>query len=172
MELVVAMEENEQKQQFSIAYVRAVAAVAGCNTVSFAVDEDSVDMGLRASGIPGRIRSSPQIDVQLKCTAHDIVRDDTVHFPIKRKNFDELLGQRYHIPKILIVVTVPEAIDHWIEQSEEALALRRCGYWYSLRNLKSTDNRFNVSLRIPRNQVFSPDALKKMMQDMADGKEP
>ena len=164
------MDEAQQKQQFSIAYVRAVATIAGCNAGSYAVDEDSVDMSLRATGVPGRVRRSPQVDVQLKCTAQHVFQGESISFSLKRKNYDDLLGMHYHIPKILILVVVPKNFLRWHAQSEESLVLRRCGYWCSLRGLESTNNRYTVTLKIPRNQIFSAEALRDMMQNIADGK--
>lgn len=42
------MTEEQQKEQFSVAYVRAVAAVARVNTYKPEVDDDSVDIGFCA----------------------------------------------------------------------------------------------------------------------------
>ena len=44
------MDENEQKQQLSIAYLRAVASVAGLACQAAEVDNDSVDQTLLARG--------------------------------------------------------------------------------------------------------------------------
>ena len=43
------MYPTQQKEQFSIAYLRAVVAVAGYNIASVEVDEDSIDIGLRGN---------------------------------------------------------------------------------------------------------------------------
>ena len=59
------MTEEQQKEQFSIGYVRAVAAVAGANTYKPEADDDSVDLGFctRLAGIrPQR----PRLEEQLK----------------------------------------------------------------------------------------------------------
>jgi hypothetical protein len=53
------MHLNEQKEQFSIAFIRAVAAVAGYNIASVEVDEDSVDIGLRGNRREGGTRRAP-----------------------------------------------------------------------------------------------------------------
>ncbi len=129
-------------------------------------------MGFKAVGLGGRLRRSPHLDIQLKCTAQDVIHPHDIRFRLSRKNYDELLHASYDVPKILIVVVVPEEIDNWVAQSEEALALKRCGYWYSLRTLGLTDNQSKVTLRIPRKQIFSPQTLKEKMQAIADGREP
>jgi len=56
------MDLNTQKEQFSIAYVRAVAAVAGVKILRAEVDDDSIDIGFERSG-----GCAAKLDLQLKC---------------------------------------------------------------------------------------------------------
>src|SRR5947208_3123117 len=58
-------------------------------------------------------------------------RGTSIRFPLKVKNYRELIGKRY-IPRILIVVVVPKKVNDWLKQDEKSLILRRCGYWVSL----------------------------------------
>ncbi len=44
------------------------------------------------------------------------------------------------MPRILVVIVVPELLDEWIAQTEENLVMRRCGYWFSLRSYADTGN--------------------------------
>lgn len=69
------MTENEQKQQLSFAYVRAVAAGAGFACDGPSVDDDRVDVVIGASGlINGRsLIRSPRVEIQLKATSQDIL---------------------------------------------------------------------------------------------------
>ncbi len=62
------MHEDQQKEQFSRAYVQAVAACAGFAWSVPSVDDDSIDMTLSQTGGRGTIRS-PRLDVQIKCKA-------------------------------------------------------------------------------------------------------
>ena len=54
------MYPTQQKEQFSIAYLRAVVAVAGYNIASVEVDEDSIDIGLRGNRRDGTLRKAPR----------------------------------------------------------------------------------------------------------------
>jgi hypothetical protein len=58
------MTENEQKQQFSIAYVHAVAARAGFTCQATLVDDDSVDVVIGARPRPA---TSPCRCLDSKC---------------------------------------------------------------------------------------------------------
>ena len=86
------MTENEQKQQFSIAYIQAVAARAGYACQANLVDDDSVDVTLAASGWVHNtvVLRSPRLEVQLKATAQNILRPDHLAFPLPLKNYNDL----------------------------------------------------------------------------------
>jgi hypothetical protein len=126
------MDLNDQKELFSKAYVRAVAARSGYTAHEPELDRDSVDLEIAAIAGSGTYRS-PKLDLQLKCTSRDIVDATHVKFPLKIKNYDDLRLPNYQVPRILVVVVVPGRIHDWLAQSEDELVLRHCGYWVSLR---------------------------------------
>src|SRR5438067_278382 len=147
------MDLAQKKQEFSKAYVKAVAAACGYATEMPSVDDDSVDLVLAARGGSGTVRS-PKLDMQLKCTSQDFVGQRTVDFPVPIKNYDDLRPTNFMVPRILVVVVVPDDPENWIVHSEEQMLLRHCGYWYSLRGLPATENVRSVTVNIPRMQVF------------------
>lgn len=60
------MFKTSKQEQFSIAYIRALAAPLGFNPGKFEVDNDSVDISFAAQyGINSKIRT-PEINIQLK----------------------------------------------------------------------------------------------------------
>jgi len=162
------MDLSQQKQEFSRAYVKAIAAVCGYATKDVSVDDDSVDLSLAARGGNGTVRS-PQLDMQLKCTARDIISDTTVNFPVPIKNYDDLRPENVMVPRILVVVAVPDDVADWIYHSEEELLVRHCGYWFSLRGMPSTDNTETVTVNIPRTQVFDAAGVTAIMDRVATG---
>ena len=165
------MDLNAQKEQFSVAYVRAVAAVAGYNTGRLDVDDDSVDLTLAERGGRGTIRS-PRLDLQLKCTEQAVLRPDRLAFELGLKNYDDLRPTDLATPRILVVVLVPADVDEWLDHSEQQLALRRCGYWVSLRGRSETPNAASVTIDIPRHQVFTPQAVTNLMATVGNGGAP
>ena len=164
------MDLNKQKEQFSIAYARAVVAVAGFNVYRMEVDEDSIDLGIAATGAK-HLPKRPKLDIQLKCTADDVIRDDFLHFPLKIKNYNDLRVEAL-VPHILLVVLVPPEVADWMQQSEEEMVLRRCGYWLSLCGAQVVANTESVTVRLPRAQMFTPASLQLMMQRVNDGELP
>lgn len=97
------MDLSTQKEQFSIAYVKAIAAQAGLNYAIPVVDNDSIDISIIGRGFKGRIRS-PQIDVQLKCTSNGVFEEDTLKFDLKLKNYNDLRGEGCLAPRYLVVL--------------------------------------------------------------------
>ena len=122
----------QRKEQFSHAYVRAVASVAGYATYKPDVDGDSVDLGIADRGLIGQM-FLPRLEFQLKCTSVAAVADKYLAFPLKRKNYDDLRVEDAIVPHLLVVVRVPEEELAWLAQAEDEMILRRCGYWLSLR---------------------------------------
>jgi hypothetical protein len=165
------MDLSQRKQEFSKAYVKAVAAVCGYATHEPSVDDDSVDLVLSAQGGGGTIRS-PRIDLQLKCSASHFAGPETLDFPLKIKNYEDLRHTNVLVPRILVVVLVPGDLEQWTLHSEQELLLRHCGYWYSLRGLPPKDNTTTVTINIPRTQMFSVASLTGMMERIAGGELP
>jgi hypothetical protein len=77
-----------QKEQFSNAFTRAVAAAANVAVEEPSVDDDSIDIPFRGDRSIGARRA--QLDAQLKCTEQLKAVDGGFSFFLKRKNYDEL----------------------------------------------------------------------------------
>ncbi len=124
----MGMDPSQQKEQFSNAYLRAIAAAAGYNVYKPEVDDESVDWGIGARGGGGTIRS-PRVELQLKCRGRRVLTATELSVSLKRKSYDDLRYDDLQVPRILVVVVVPKDISKWLRQSETSLALRHCGYW-------------------------------------------
>jgi hypothetical protein len=121
------MDINAQKEQFSQAYVQAVAAVAGFAWSKPSVDDDSIDLTLAQTGGGGTIRS-PKVDLQLKCHAAPTPAQPHLAYDLKLKNYNELRDNSVLVPRILVVVLVPDNVVDWAYHTEVELAIRRSGY--------------------------------------------
>ena len=157
-----------QKEQFSRAYVQAVAACAGFALSTRNVDDDSVDMSLHRTGGGGTVRS-PQLDLQLKCKEGAPPTGETFSHSIKLKNYNDLRDSTVPVPRILVVVLVPREVSEWLAHSEDELALRRCGYWVSLRGMPPSDNEHGQAVQVSRAQLFNVDSLQAIMNRIGQG---
>jgi hypothetical protein len=159
------MTENEQKQQLSVAYVHAVAARAGYACQVINVDDDSIDVQLAARGIVHRkaVVRSPKIDIQLKATAQPSLRPDRIGFPLPIKNYNGLRAEVL-VPRLLVVLLLPEDDELWLEQSEDQMISRHCAYWTTLLGQPESKNRASVTVQLPRGQLFTVATLRTIME--------
>jgi Domain of unknown function (DUF4365) len=160
------MNLNDKKEHFSYAYFRAVVCAAGFCVYRPEVDKDSIDLGIAMDG-PGQTTRSPRLETQVKCTAAGELADDRLSFQLKLKNYDDLRFENFLVPRILVVITVPENEDDWIAQTDRELALRHCGYWVSLRGKPAYAGAAvdpKVTIHLPRNQPFSVLEVRRLME--------
>jgi Domain of unknown function (DUF4365) len=158
---------NQQKEQFSNTYIQAVTSVAGYSLYRPDVDDDSVDLGIAARGGEGPI-VSPRLELQLKCTSRNILDSGCVRYPLNLKNYNDLRINGL-VPRILVVVLVPDNLNDWLQQSEQELCMRHCGYWLSLRGQPETQNLTSVTVELPRSNKFTVEALRDIIQRISLG---
>lgn len=151
---------NLWKEQFSLAYLRAVAAVAECDVFRTEVDVNKIDVTLRATNDSLFVQS---IEVQAKCSARDIERESDVVYPLDVETYDAL-QRRAANPRILVVATVPERPGDWLRQTNEEMVLHHCGYWVSLEGKAATENTATVSIPIPKTDIFSVAAIRQIFE--------
>ena len=144
---------NNQKEQFSAAYAQAVASVVGLKVSKCEVDDDSIDITFERTG-----GLAERVDIQLKCTAEPLPAKGDLKFPLKLKNYEDLARPTI-MPRILVVLFVPEDCENWMEISPERAILKHAAWWLSLEGAADTDNGTSVTLTIPRTNLFTPDVL-------------
>lgn len=160
---------NLQKEQFSLAYIHAVATVAECWLGKPAIDVDSVDVMIHGN-VPGAPYEDPDIKVQAKCTSQKLsVVSGCYTFPLPVKNYNELRKTNVQQQRLLVVVLVPEVITSWLTHTPASTTIQYCGFWVSLRGQGSTTNTSTVNVSIPKANVFDAISLKNIMSKRAFG---
>jgi hypothetical protein len=152
---------------FGDAFLLAVASVAGCAISNRRPDDDSIDWTLSC-----KLDRRPKLDVQMKTTSTDDGKGDFIRYPLKRKNYDDLIIADLTSPRVLIVVIIPDNPNAWLRMPAEQLVLCYCAYWVSLRGREPTENANTVTVQIPRINLFTPDALVAIMKRINSGDEP
>jgi Domain of unknown function (DUF4365) len=152
--------------------LHAVATAADVKVGKWDVDDESVDATLGLPGAGGRLRL-PKLDVQLKCTSQSLLRNDGVHFPLKRKNYDDLREATPILPHILVVLVVPEPVEEWLTfVREERMCLHRHAWWMSLAGAEERAGVETPTVTLPRAQVFDVAALTGIIGRIARGEHP
>jgi len=161
------MTQNEQKRAFSEAWLRAIVATAGFGVQNGTTpDDQSVDLTV-TSTLNG-VSRNPRLDVQLKCTKDDLLRDGTAKFPLPQNNYDDLRDENTAVPKILIIVQVPEDPAEWLLHHSEKLEMYRRAWWYSLKGLPESGNGTSTTIEIPDAQRLTVASLRDMMNRLAE----
>jgi hypothetical protein len=161
---------NFRKEQFSAAYVRALAAVVGLSVARPEPDCDSEDLIVSARLAMARIRS-PKVSLQLKCSSSLARLSADVAFPLPIKNYDDLRPVNLAVPRMLVVVEVPAGDDpeHWVHQGHDRLCLLHSAYGASLFGYRSVANQTTVTVRIPLEQRLTTATLNSIMLKLGQG---
>ncbi|MFO1199040.1 MAG: DUF4365 domain-containing protein [Burkholderiaceae bacterium] len=156
--------ETDREEALSVAYVHAIAAGAGYVVAKDDYDRDGIDLQIRAGG-----NMRPCLDLQLKATVNlGCAKDGLLRYPLKRRNYD-LLRQQCMVPRILVVLALPENKQDWIAITPEALILRRCAFWVSLAGSPDTENCDSITVSIPASNYFDVSALRDLMNKSRRG---
>ena len=88
---------------------------------------------------------------------------------MKLKNYNDLRDTTVQVPRILIVVLVPDALNEWLDHTEPQMAMRRCGYWLSLRGLPDSLNAAGQTVQMRRAHLFTITQLQAIMGRIGQG---
>ena len=155
---------EDRQELLSRAYVHAVAAGAGFTTLLYDLDRTGIDVQIQAGGT---MRS--QLALQLKATTVLRRMEDGLHFSFRLRtpHYDWLRGPA-QVPRLLVVLDMPEDENQWITLTDSGLLLRRKAYWVDLKNHKEVE-RDSVTVHIPVENVFDVDAVKKLLERSREG---
>ncbi|MGW0516007.1 DUF4365 domain-containing protein [Crossiella sp. NPDC003009] len=159
-----------QQEQFSLGAMRMIAAAAGCSIKTHETDYDGVDLTIAASA-EYETFYGPQVEVQLKCTTQrDLLRDDHLVWCLARKPFRKLTHPKRYIPALLAVVLIPKEPTDWLPLSEEGMVSPCRVYWEHAANLGTIeDDMASRTVRLPRSNLLTVDALKGIMKAIGEG---
>lgn len=155
---------EDEQAALSIAYVQAIAARAGyTSAVPTGPDRDSVDIQLSAAGA-----MRPRLDLQCKSTVNLPIVENTFRYPLKRKNYDDLIVPT-QTPRLLVVLALPNDASRWLSVSVTELVLRTAAYWISLKGWDETENTTSVTIPIPTENLFDVSAVQTLMEQSRSG---
>jgi hypothetical protein len=157
------------EELLSLAHVQAIAGQAGVSMSYFDLDYgfDGTFRSIRARG-SRLVTQGFAIDFQLKASINYIIEPEYVVYDLDVKNFNDPIERRLSnsgIPCILLLKTLPANRDEWLVASEDSLVLGGGCYWAYLNGELSTNSK-TVRIRIARNQLFLPDSLQWMLNNV------
>lgn len=151
------MELNARKEAMSFAYISAVGARAGFDVRYPRRDRGSID-----GTIHSEERPFAEFQFQAKSTSAERISGGTIRFPLPVKNQRDL-AVNSTVPRILIVMLLPDDESEWLQQSDDQLCMRKCAYWTTLEGEDPSANENTVTVPIPLANVFDADAARHWM---------
>lgn len=169
---LMALPSDTRKEKFHNAYFRAVLAVAGANFAT--PDWDcGIDYYITWPAINSRGKFAPTGNIvfcQLKASKNCTIDGDEVVYKLDAEAYNELI--EIDALTILVLMHLPETERDWLVVDECAMCMRYSCYWKEIVG-ETTDNSSKITVRIPRNQVFDPEAVQYLLsqaeQDVGRG---
>jgi hypothetical protein len=138
--------------------------------VDLKVDIERVDYTVRQ--VAQHLKyTSAQVDVQMKCTSQDVLKDDGVHWSLSADHYDRLRDTATYNHKILVVLVVPDNIHDWIREEPEYMLMRGKAHWLCLEGSAAVTTA-STTVVLPSANVFNVEQLLGILQRVGDGGKP
>jgi hypothetical protein len=162
--------EAHRKELLSRAYVEVVTALCGM-AWSRPEPDYGVDLILHRVGtIEGRrVQTGYPLEIQLKSTVCAEARDEEIRYDLEADAYGKLAASNVGSERILVLLVLLRGEENWTSITEAGLLLRGCAYWISLKGRPAGEQKRSVRIAIPRQNVFSPEALKEIMRRVEMG---
>jgi hypothetical protein len=166
---------SARQETLQVGYLHAVAAAAGCTLASPSPDVHGTDWNVEHPHSSHTTDPVAQIKVQLKATYQvkpdDLAGKTDFAFTLKNKHLNKLNMKSPLIPRLLVVLVMPDVVENWLLSSPDQLNLRHCAYWVNLAGLAATGVE-RTTVRVPVKNVFDDIGLCKIMEQVGKGVTP
>lgn len=161
---------QHRQEKLSIAYISAVAAMAGymCQTIEQDYGTD-VEIGIIEQNGIERLDTGHRLSVQVKASYDYSISGSDIIYDLKVRNYNLLSMVDRGIPAILVLYCMPRNEGDWVAVDEESTILKHCGYWISLKGNSQSVNTSTVRIRIPKAQMFTESTLNVIMEQIKNG---
>lgn len=161
---------QHQKESLGQAYVRAVVAKSGFN-ISVSEHDYGVDGLIKDVGVrDGRhFETGFGINFQLKSSVDVTFEDGFLVYDLESKNYNDLVIETRMLPIILVLYVMPRDETQWLSVDQGQMVIKQCAWWCSLAGLEPTENEDTKRIRIPIDNIFTPDNLMGLMNKVKGG---
>lgn len=175
---MMPLTDKNIESELSYAYLHAVASQAGVSCTVSGRHEDNAGVDAKLVGwgpFPsGGYRTEVDIKVQLKATikAPTSVKNCLSYSLSGTARYDDLRTETISTPRILVVLFLPALKANWIEHTDDALLLKKCAYWVSLRGALASTNDTAQTVYLPKVQRFDTTGLLGLLDAIASNQVP
>lgn len=167
----MSITEEHTKETLSVAYVTAVAGLAGAN-LGYYLHDYGVDGNIIPVKIVGkRRRQEPyHLDYQLKASTKWSVdkKSGEIVYALEAKTYNDLVDRKSDDPvMILILLCLPKDKMEWLNISSQQLKMKNCCYWAKVAGTP-TSNTSSKTIRIPQQNILDEEALRGLLTEEDD----
>ncbi|MXS83859.1 DUF4365 domain-containing protein [Nitrosomonas oligotropha] len=159
------------EELISVSYVSAIIAYSGFAPNAVAKDY-GIDLEVRKIGEHRnkRIDLGAFLELQLKASINWSAEDAHVVFDLEADAYNRLVFRRDNssMPCALVVCCFPKEKEAWLNVAEDELMIRKCCYYHFIDGAE-TKNTSSQRIRIPRNQLLTPESLHELKQKLYEG---
>lgn len=168
------LQENTIKEALSLSYIKAISYYAGYTAgkseFDYGVDLTIQDIETRPSG--RTYESGIRLGIQLKSTENFRETESEIIYDLKNKNYNDLIAASTATPRILVLLCLPDQKREWIKQDVNSLIMKKCAFWkYFGGEQAVSDIDSTTAVRIPKQNIFSPEKLQTIMNTIKNGRE-
>lgn len=165
--------DNNVEENLSLAYATVVSSMAGYELYMLSKDW-GVDAQLaEVMKVDGSVEDTGvYVSVQLKACKNTRDLGQKIAYDIKNKARNKLTKTKTNaaVPKILVVLCLDTQKSNWMKQDLSQLIVKKCAYWYYLEGMPKVPNDDHTTvLHIPKENVFSPENIQKIMNCVKTG---
>ncbi|RWC40544.1 MAG: DUF4365 domain-containing protein [Mesorhizobium sp.] len=157
------------ESELSYAYLHAVASRAGVSCTSVTRHEDNAGVDAKLTGwapFPdGGYKTEVDVKIQLKASTKPptTVANTWSYSLAGIGRYNDLRAMTLSTPRILVVLFMPNKQTDWLAHTDDALTLRKCAYWVSLRGAPPSENATTQTVYVPKKQRFDAPGLLALM---------
>ena len=158
------------KEALNYAHIYATAAMARVNLSAKLTEHDVFDYGVDGAfeGLVDRgdkvIPSGFAIHYQAKATQQWSFEGEDVVYDLSSRAYNNIVERHPASPRlILILLCLPPLQEHWHATTEDQTTIRQCCYFHWFEG-EPTLNASTKRIRIPRKNLFTPQALTKLLE--------
>lgn len=159
------------KELWSKATLEAIATPVAIDVASWKTDFDTIDVTLRTDHDytdEGGV-CAPKLDLQLKCTAQDIVvKEDHVAWKLDARSVRKLSNPNRGTMLVLAVTIAPEHPGHWMEWPSGGLLAYAETYYLRGTQIPPLDQGAeSKTVHLPFTNLLTPVSLRELMAEAA-----
>ncbi len=167
----MSLSKQSIEELLSISYVTAIVSKTG-NTWEVVPNDFGVDLGIRriARNNNKIVDMGVVFDCQLKSTINWNADNNFIVYDMEAEAYNRIIFRNKEsvYPCILVLFCLPKEEKDWLHNDHQNLILKHSCYFYFIED-EATSNKQSIRIRIPKENLFTPDIVKTLIEKHKKG---